>query len=671
MLYKKFCGIYKVNRWRGELVKMMVKQNAKQKILIVFGVVIILALLILLALSGGNLELIKSLFINDLSNEKAKELLAGIGWRGYIAITMLSLLQVVCTFFPAEPVQVLAGVTFPFYLGLLCCMLGIFLGNTLIYMLQKTFGDQLRSFFIKKLNLDLEKIALSSKAVVIIFILYFLPAIPYGMICFFAASLGISYRRYITVTMLGSLPSVCIGVGLGHMAIMSDWVVSVCVFAALLVLIGVMFFKRDMLFSKLNSYAERHKAIPKNKVRPVNVFLMNILYFGVRVYLFLCGVKIKTTNKIGEPQAPSIILCNHGSFIDFIYAVALLRKYKPHFIVARLYFYHSLLGWLLKQVGAFPKSMFSMDTENAKNCLTVLKNNEILAMMPEARLSTTGRFEDIQSTTYSFLKRAGVNVYTIKICGDYFADPKWGKGFRRGSVVEAELDILFTAEQVKNLSLEQLKQRVENRLYYNEFEWLKQRPNLHYKAKNIVCGLENILTTCPLCGRKYKITTNKNNITCEHCGYLTSLSDRYCFNAGFKFSNFAQWYDWQKTLLEQEITSNEDYVLSSEVELRLHGNSKEMTRHSGFGVCTLNRNGLTYVGTKDGEEVELHYSMQKIYRLLFGAGVNFELYDGTEILFFVPKEKRSAVEWYMASMILRDIAEQDANKEELLSVQKQ
>ena len=97
-------------------------------------------------------------------------------------------------------------------------------------------------------------------------------------IAFFAASLGMSYRRYITVTMLGSLPSVCIGVGLGHMAIMSDWIVSVCVFAVLLVLIGVMFFKRDMLFSKLNSYAERNKATPKNKVRPVNVFLMNILY---------------------------------------------------------------------------------------------------------------------------------------------------------------------------------------------------------------------------------------------------------------------------------------------------------------------------------------------------------------------------------------------------------
>ena len=639
---------------------MVVKRHAKLKNLIAFGAAVIFTLLILLGLSGGNLELIQSLFAKDLSNEETKEILAGLGWRGYIVIAMLSMLQVVCAFFPAEPVQVLAGVTFPFLIGLACCMIGVLFGNTLIYMLQKTFGDQLRSLFIKKLNLDLEKIAQSSKAILIIFILYFLPAIPYGMICFFAASIGMSYRRYITVTLLGSLPSVCIGVGLGHMAIMSDWTVSVCVFAVLIILIGIMFCKKDVLFAKLNHYAERHKAIPQNKVRPVNGFVMGVLYYAVRVYLFLCGVKLKTTNKIGKLEAPAIVLCNHGSFIDFIYAAALLHKDKPHFIVARLYFYNAVLKWLLQLLGAFPKSMFSVDIENARNCLNVLKNDNILAMMPEARLSTTGRFEDIQDSTYSFIKKAGVNVYTIKICGDYFADPKWGKGFRRGSVVEAELDLLFTAEQIKNLPMEQVKQGIEERLTYNEFDWLKQRPEVHYRSGKIAQGLENILTTCPTCGRKYTITTKKDQVSCEHCGYLTSMNDRYGFDADFRFEDLTQWYDWQKMQLEQEFAGNEDYALSSEVELRLRGNGSGLTRHSGFGVCTLNRDGLTYVGTKDGESVELHFSMQKIYRLLFGAGVNFELYDGAEIFFFVPKEKRSAVEWYMASMILRDRAEQAA-----------
>ena len=396
------------------------------------------------------------------------------------------------------------------------------------------------------------------------------------------------------------------------------------------------------------------KKASKTRVRDVNGFAMTVLYYAVQIYFFLCGIRIKSVNKAGKPEKPSIILCNHGSFIDFIYVAALIRKYKPNFIVARLYFYNIWLGWLLRTVGAFPKSMFATDLENAKNCLIVLREKNHLAMMPEARLSTTGRFEDIQQSTYSFIKKAGVSVYTIKLHGDYLADPKWGKGFRRGAVVEAEMDLLYTAEQVKELSLEQLKQGIDARLYYNEFEWLEQRPHIHYRSRRMAEGLENILTTCPVCNRTYTLTTKKDQIFCQHCGYLTSVDDRYRFDEGFRFRTFAQWYDWQKERLEKEILENPDYTLSSRVELRLPGTGNGLTRHSGQGVCTLSRNGLTYEGTRDGQAVTLHFSLRRIYRLLFGAGVNFELYDGREILFFVPEEKRSAVQWYLASMILHD-----------------
>lgn len=398
----------------------------------------------------------------------------------------------------------------------------------------------------------------------------------------------------------------------------------------------------------------KQKKAGKNKVQDLNPFIMPLVYYAVRIYFFLCGIRIKTVNKIGRPEKPSIILCNHGSFIDFIYAAALIRNFRPNFIVARLYFYNTYLGWLLRKLGTFPKSMFATDLENAKNCLTVLREKNHLAMMPEARLSTAGRFEDIQESTYSFIKKAGVSVYTIKLCGDYLADPKWGKGFRRGAVVEAELDLLYTAQQVQNLSLDQLKQGIQDRLYYDELEWLAQRPEIHYRSRRMAEGLENILTTCPVCHGKHTLVTKKNQVFCQHCGYLTSVNDRYGFDEGFRFRNFAQWYDWQKALLEKEILEDPNYSLSAQVELRLPSTGNGLTRHGGQGVCTLNREGLAYEGTKDGQAVQLRFSLRRIYRLLFGAGENFEIYDGSEILYFVPEEKRSAVMWYLASMILHD-----------------
>ena len=633
---------------------MALKRCTKNKIYLALGVMAFLALLMVFAFSGGNFALLKSLFVKNLTEEQLRDQLMNFGWRGYITAAALSTLQVVCAFLPAEPAQVLTGFTFGFPVGLLCCMAGVLLGNVIIYLMHRVCGNRLRRFFIKKLNLDLEKIASSSACVIIIFILYLLPAIPYGMICFFAATTGISFRRYLLVTGLGSIPTVCIGVGLGHITIASHPAVVICLFSVLIVLLVIMFVMKDQLFSKINTYADDHKSISKTKVRKVNKPLMVILYIGVRIYLWIHGVRLRTKNKIGKLEQPAIVLCNHGSFIDFIYASALIRQYKPHFIVARLYFYHRYLGWLLRSVGAFPKSMFAADIENVKNCLTVLRNGEILAMMPEARLSTVGRFEDIQESTYAFIKKSAVPVYTIKINGDYLADPKWGKGLRRGALVEAELDMLFTAEEVAALSPEQLKERVEGRLSYDEFAWLAEQPNLRYRSKRMAEGLENILTTCPICGKQHTITTKKKDIYCEHCGYLTSIDERYAFADGFRFKNFADWYDWQKAELKSAILSDKDYTLTSEVELRLPGNGKGLTRHGGTGVCTLNRDGLTYTGLKDGELVELNFSLNRIYRLLFGAGQNFEVYDGTEIMYFVPEDKRSAVDWYMTSMILHD-----------------
>ena len=392
----------------------------------------------------------------------------------------------------------------------------------------------------------------------------------------------------------------------------------------------------------------------KNTVQPVNGFVLGIVYFVLRLYFFICGVHVKAVNKVGKPQKPAIILCNHGSFVDFIFAAKLLRKYKPNFIIARLYFYHNLLRFLLKTVGGFPKSMFAMDAESTKNSLRVLKDGGILGMMPEARLSTAGKFEDIQPGTYSFIKKSAVPVYTVKFSGDYLADPKWGKGFRRGSIVEAEFDILYTADEVKALSVEEIQKGIEERLYYDEFKWLETRPDIKYRSRQLAEGLENILTVCPICGGKYTIETKGHKVFCEKCGYLTSLDNRYNFTGDFKFKNLAQWYDWRKALLEKEISEDENYTLTSKVELRSPGDGKSLTRHAGYGTCTLNRDGLKYEGTKDGENVCLTFPLRVIYRLLFGAGVNFEIYNGTEILFFVPEEKRSAVDWYLASMILHD-----------------
>lgn len=626
-------------------------RTTKVKLIATLSLIPILIGLGFFLFTGENIEILKTVFSKDLTNEEIQDHLAGFGIRGQITLSILSMLQVIIAVLPAEPVQVVAGLTFGFWIGVLICIIGVFVGNTVIYVLYKIYGDKLQDFFSHKLALDFDNTKTSSKVTLVIFILYFLPAIPYGAICFLAATLGMKYPRYITVTVLGAIPSVCIGVGLGHIALASSWIISVAVFAVLLILLGFVVAKKDYFVGLINNYMKKEKKPYSSKtvVRKYSSKKLSVAYVIFR-FLMLGKLKFKMTKKVDKIEHPSIVLCNHGAFNDFCYAGSLIRQESPNFIVNRYYFYKKLLGNLMRSFGCFPKSMFVMDTESAMNCVRVVKGGGVLAMMPEARLSTVGRFEDIQESTYAFLKKMGVTVYTIKIHGNYLAKPKWGGKMRHGSLVEAELDILFTPDELERLELSQIKERVESALYYDEFEWLKTHPEVHYRSKKLAEGLENVLSRCPECLSKYSIVTKGKTVRCEKCGLETELSDRYEFKDFKPFINFADWYDWQCEKILAEIEANPDFELSSKVELRhASKDGKTFLTLAGEGVCTLNRNGLTYIGTEYGENIEKTFPLSRIYRLLFGAGEDFEIYDGKEIYYFTPEERKSCVDWYIAS----------------------
>ncbi|MBP3591501.1 MAG: VTT domain-containing protein [Clostridia bacterium] len=632
-------------------------RTKKLKLIAALSMIPIVFLLGLFLFTEENVEILRKIFTHEMTNDQIQAHLRGLGLRGQITVSILSMLQVVIAILPAEPVQVLAGLTYGLWIGVLSCTVGVIAGNTVIFILYKIYGDRMRDYFDKKLEIDLSRVGNSRMMTAAIFILYFLPAIPYGMICFLAATSGMKYPRYIITTTLGAIPSIFIGVGLGHLALETSWILSVAVFAVLVLLLAILMAKKEVIFAKINAFIHKAREPHSSKTtvrKDYGEWKLSIGYFVFRLLTFT-KIKLRIKRNVEAIEHPSIVLCNHGAFIDFAYAGTVLKKEQPHFIVARLYYYHKWLARLLRAVGTFPKSMFALDTESAMNCVRVIKSGGVLAMMPEARLSTAGKFEDIQPSTYAFLKKMGVHVYTIKLGGDYLAKPKWATGIRYGSLVEAELSLLFTPEQLSEMSVEEIGKHTEEALRYDEFEWLKEHPELHYRSKRMAEGLENILCRCPSCGAHHSIRTKKNRVFCEKCDLMTEVGDRYAFKDSVPFENFSAWYDWQLERIAGEIEANENYALRAPVELRhASKDGKTLLRLAGNGECTLTRLGLTYVGTEDGETVEKHFSIESIYRLLFGAGEDFEVYAGKEIYYFTPEERRLCVDFYIASKILFD-----------------
>lgn len=632
-------------------------KKGQLKIFTAIAAVLILVGLAVFLFSGDNFIILQKMVKKDVTREQLQDSLSELGYKGYVTFGILSMLQVVLTFLPAEPVQVMAGISFGFLKGVGICLAGVFVGNTIIYLLYKIYGDRLEQYFIKNAEFDFDAARKSHKVAIVVFLLYFLPAIPYGLICFFTASLGNKYWKYILLTTFGAIPSIMIGVGLGHIAIAASWVVSLLVFVVLIALLLVLYRKKALVFAKVNEYMKK-KSMPyssRTVAKKYNPWLYRSAAF---ITHFACRVRMKIvyTKQVKKLEQPSIVICNHGSFVDFLYAGQIIKKYRPHFVSARLYFYKKFTGWVLRTVGCFPKSMFTSDLENAKNCMRILSNGGTIAMMPEARLSTAGRYEGVQDTTYRFLQRAKVPVYVIQMKGDYLASPKWGNGIRRGARVFVELKQLFTAEEVKQISLEELKKRVDDALYYDEMEWLHEHPNYRYKCKTIAEGLENILARCPECGGRYTMRTKKCEIYCEKCGFTRKVDSRYAFTEPAPFQTFVDWYDWQVAEMEKEMRENPDFALIENVTLKHSSkDGKTMLREAGKGVCRFDKTGLTYEGEEDGVQVVKHFALVDIYRILFGAGEDFEIYEGNEIWFFVPEDTRCCVDWYIASELFKKL----------------
>ena len=165
------------------------RKRKRIKILSAIGFAVVLAGLLFFAFSGDNFIIIKDLFNLKLSQEEIQEHLSNLDWSAYFAFGVLSMSQVLLTVVPAEPIQVMAGVTFGFWRGSLVCIAGIMVGTTVMYVAHKLFSKRMDEYFQenKTSSFDFEAAASSSKAALIIFLLAVMPAIPYGVICLFAA----------------------------------------------------------------------------------------------------------------------------------------------------------------------------------------------------------------------------------------------------------------------------------------------------------------------------------------------------------------------------------------------------------------------------------------------------------------------------------------------------
>ena len=173
------------------------------------------------------------------------------GINGWFIFLLIQILQVVISFIPGEPVEVIGGVIYGAFGGLLTCMLGCLIGSMIVYFLSFKLGKSFNKLFVKEKDFNEVKFLKNEKRVEeLVFIFYFIPGTPKDIITYLAPYTKIKPLKFFLISTFARIPSIITSTWAGSSISKNNWGLTIGVFLGtfLIALLGL--FIRQKIFNK-------------------------------------------------------------------------------------------------------------------------------------------------------------------------------------------------------------------------------------------------------------------------------------------------------------------------------------------------------------------------------------------------------------------------------------
>ena len=189
---------------------------------------------------------------------------------GFIGLLMLFGLQVAQIFLiilPGEPIEILAGMCYGGWGGLLFITVSVFILTTAIFFMVRKLGrrfvyDICDEEKVKKI--ENSKLFKNPKKIEwIMIILFIIPGTPKDLLVYIAGLLPIKPLRFILISTFARLPSVVSSTFAGNTLMKGDWQSSLVIYAITFILVGIIVFIANK-FDKSKTTEEALKSIQKD-----------------------------------------------------------------------------------------------------------------------------------------------------------------------------------------------------------------------------------------------------------------------------------------------------------------------------------------------------------------------------------------------------------------------
>ena len=298
--------------------------------------------------------------------------------------------------------------------------------------------------------------------------------------------------------------------------------------------------------------------------------------------------------KLGKRE-PCLYLMNHSSFIDLEIAASVLYP-RPFNIVAT---WDAFIGkrWLMRNLGCIPTVKFAFDVGLVRDIFYAVREKKSSVLIyPEAGYSLDGTATVFPENFAQFVKKLGIPVAMIRTYGAFTRDLLYNNLQRRRVRVSADIEYLFSKEELEEKSEEEIFDRIRACFAFDNFRWQsenKVRVDAPFRADY----LNRVLYKCPHCLKEGVTEGKGEHLFCHACGSKYRLDEYGRLEAvGHEslFTYVSDWFAWQRKCVREEILAGK-YSLDIPVDIAMQVDTKALY-FVGEGRLTHNTDGFLLQG---------------------------------------------------------------------------
>lgn len=147
------------------------------------------------------------------------------GLKGAAYIVLLEICKIILVFLPGEPIELVAGMCYGPFAGLLTIYAGVLITNILIIFSVKKYGIKLVKDVVPEDKIQkVDQMIRNNpeRSEITLFVLYFLPVLPKDFITYVASLLPITKTKILLISLLGRFPAVFSSVLVGGRILAGD-----------------------------------------------------------------------------------------------------------------------------------------------------------------------------------------------------------------------------------------------------------------------------------------------------------------------------------------------------------------------------------------------------------------------------------------------------------------